>query len=602
MSEDNTVQPTTNTDPVEESKAVNEVPKEESKPVNEDPKPENASEKDENNNEGISEVNDTVLASILTDSKFISSADLTIAQNYVTSHHTNLIDYFLNQNVNSFGFLGQALAKYFDVEYADLDTYQPSREHISMIPPDIGQEYRLVVYKVKDDMIAVATDNPKRPGLPEELVKIFGADKKFQICYSLPDELNEILIHYRKPLVTRFNQIIQQQTHIAPEIIDEIIKDATAYKVSDIHFEPQETIVLIRFRIDGILHEAGQLPKRYYENILNRLKVQSHMRIDEHNVSQDGAIRYDVDGKPVNVRISVIPTLDGEKVALRLLAEYSQGLNIKSLGLSTSDKRSFDFQIHRPYGMIMTTGPTGSGKTTTLYSMVKIINSPEINITTIEDPVEYKIIGVNQIQVNILTKLTFSEGLRSVVRQDPDVIMVGEIRDDETAKLAVNAALTGHLLFSTFHANDASSAILRLLDMGVEPFLLSSTLNLVIAQRLVRMIHPSCRSSYTVKMEELKKTFPQAEQFYRGKEVTLFAGQGCEACNFTGYRGRTAIFELINVTPAMKDVIFKNPTASQITEQARKQGDRTLFEDGIDKVQRGVTTITELQRVAEAKQ
>jgi len=252
--------------------------------------------------------------------------------------------------------------------------------------------------------------------------------------------------------------------------------------------------------------------------------------------------------------------------------------------------------------MIMTTGPTGSGKTTTLYSMVKIINSPEINITTIEDPVEYKIIGVNQIQVNILTKLTFSEGLRSVVRQDPDVILVGEIRDDETAKLAVNAALTGHLLFSTFHANDASSAILRLLDMGVEPFLLSSTLNLVIAQRLVRMIHPSCRSSYTVKMEELKKTFPQAEQFYRGKEVTLFAGQGCEACNFTGYRGRTAIFELINVTPAMKDVIFKNPTAGQITEQARKQGDRTLFEDGIDKVQRGVTTITELQRVAEAKQ
>ncbi len=566
--------------------------------------PENNSAQPANNTaakEASGTVNDTVLASILTNSKYLTPDELHIAQSYVSTHHTSLQDYFLNQNVNSFAFLGQALAQYYDVEYADLDTYQPSREHISMIPADIGQEFRIVVYKVKDDMIAVATDNPKQPSLPDALVKIFGNNKKFQICYALPDQLNEILIHYRKPLVTRFNQIIQSQTHIAPEIIDEIIKDATAYKVSDIHFEPQESIVLIRFRIDGILHEAGQLPKRYYENILNRLKVQSHMRIDEHNVSQDGAIRYDVDGKPVNVRISVIPTLDGEKVALRLLAEYSQGLNIKSLGLSPSDKKSFDYQIHRPYGMIMTTGPTGSGKTTTLYSLVKLINNPEINITTIEDPVEYKIIGVNQIQVNVQTKLTFTDGLRSIVRQDPDVILVGEIRDDETAKLAVNAALTGHLLFSTFHANDAASAIPRLLDMGVEPFLLASTLNLVIAQRLVRMIHTACRTSYTITIAELKNTFPQANQFFKGTEVTLYKGQGCESCNFTGYRGRTAIFELINITAEMKEVILKNPSTAQIADQAKKQGDHILFEDGIDKVQRGVTTITELQRVAEAK-
>ncbi|MEO8785423.1 MAG: GspE/PulE family protein, partial [Candidatus Saccharimonadales bacterium] len=277
------------------------------------------------------------------------------------------------------------------------------------------------------------------------------------------------------------------------------------------------------------------------------------------------------------------------------------GLNVKGLGLSTHDKAIFDREIRRPYGMIMTTGPTGSGKTTTLYSLLKMINTPDINITTIEDPVEYKIVGVNQIQVNNLTGLTFTDGLRSLVRQDPDVILVGEIRDEETATLAVNAALTGHLLFSTFHANDASSAIPRLLDMGVEPFLLASTLNLVIAQRLVRMIHPICRQSYSIQLDELKKTLPTADQYFKGPSVTLYKGAGCEACNFTGYHGRTAIFELVTMTPLMQELVLKNPSTAQIAELSRRQGDHTLFADGIEKVQRGMTSITELQRVAEPK-
>lgn len=546
-------------------------------------------------------LDDERLAKVLTDGQYISEVDLHTARSYVATHHTSLFDYFLNQNVIAYDSLGPALAKYYDLEYADLDTFQPSKEHISLIPSDIGQSYRVVVYQAEGNMLTVATDDPKKPGLMEAMTKLFPPPKTVKICYALPDELNEALIHYRKPLVTRFNQIIQEQNRVAPEIIDEIIKDAAAYKVSDIHFEPQESIVLIRFRIDGVLHEAGQLPKQYYDNILNRLKVQSHMRIDEHNVSQDGAIRYEVDGKPVNVRISVVPTLDGEKVALRLLAEYSKGLNVKGLGLSRKDKEIFDRQIHRPYGMIMTTGPTGSGKTTTLYSLLKMINNPEINITTIEDPVEYKIVGINQIQVNNQTGLTFSDGLRSLVRQDPDVILVGEIRDEETATLAVNAALTGHLLFSTFHANDAASAIPRLLDMGVEPFLLASTLNLVIAQRLVRMIHSVCRMSYQIKMEDLKKTMPYAEQYFSGPVVTLYQGKGCEACNFTGYHGRTAIFELVTMTPAMQELVLTNPSQAQIAELSHKQGDHTLFADGIEKVERGVTTISELQRVAEPK-
>ncbi|MEO5627332.1 MAG: GspE/PulE family protein [Candidatus Saccharimonadales bacterium] len=545
-------------------------------------------------------LDDERLAKILTEGNFINEADLKNAQGYVATHHIGLFDYFLNQNIIAYDLLGPALARYYDLEYADLDTFQPSKEHISLIPSDIGQSYRVVVYQAEGAIVTVATDDPKKPGLMEAMAKLFPG-KQVKVCYALPDELNEALIHYRKPLVTRFNQIIQEQNRVAPEIIDEIIKDAAAYKVSDIHFEPQESIVVIRFRIDGVLHEAGQLPKQYYDNILNRLKVQSHMRIDEHNVSQDGAIRYEVDGKPVNVRISVVPTLDGEKVALRLLAEYSKGLNVKGLGLSRKDKEIFDRQIHRPYGMIMTTGPTGSGKTTTLYSLLKMINNPEINITTIEDPVEYKIVGINQIQVNNLTGLTFTDGLRSIVRQDPDVILVGEIRDEETAKLAVNAALTGHLLFSTFHANDAASAIPRLLDMGVEPFLLASTLNLVIAQRLVRMIHSVCRMSYQIKLEDLKKTMPYADQYFAGPVVTLYQGKGCEACNFTGYHGRTAIFELVTMSPAMQELVLKNPSTAQIAELSHKQGDHTLFADGIEKVERGVTTITELQRVAEPK-
>jgi type IV pilus assembly protein PilB len=550
--------------------------------------------------ETVSQIDDDKLAAVLTEGKFISDVDLRNARAYTATHHIGLFDYFLTQNIIAYDLLGPALAKYYGLEYADLDTYQPSKEHISLIPADVGQAFRVVVYKNQPDQVTVATDTPQKAGLKEALAKIF-TSKPVRLVYALPDELNESLIHYRKPLVTRFNQIIQQQNRVAPEIIDEIIKDAAAYKVSDIHFEPQESIVLIRFRIDGVLHEAGQLPKQYYDNILNRLKVQSHMRIDEHNVSQDGAIRYEVDGKPVNVRISVVPTLDGEKVALRLLAEYSKGLNVKGLGLSSHDKAVFDREIRRPYGMIMTTGPTGSGKTTTLYSLLKMINTPDINITTIEDPVEYKIVGINQIQVNNLTGLTFTDGLRSLVRQDPDVILVGEIRDQETATLAVNAALTGHLLFSTFHANDAASAIPRLLDMGVEPFLLASTLNLVIAQRLVRMIHPICRQSYTVQLEELKKTLPSADQYFKGPSVTLYKGVGCEACNFTGYHGRTAIFELVTMTPQMQELVLKNPSTAQIAELSHRQGDHTLFADGIEKVQRGVTSLAELQRVAEPK-
>ncbi|HSX45172.1 MAG TPA: ATPase, T2SS/T4P/T4SS family, partial [Candidatus Saccharimonadales bacterium] len=323
-------------------------------------------------------IDDELLKSILLKTQYLKAEDIAKAEEYTKKKQVSLFNYLINQNILAYEFLGQAVAEYYGVEFADLEVYQPSKKNISLIPADVGQTYRVVVYQVTDQAIAVATDNPTKPGLVEALQGVLGSNRPIKVLYALPDELNESLLYYRKSLATRFNQIIQQQAHVAPEIIDEIIKDATAFKVSDIHLEPEKDVVVIRFRIDGVLHEAGQLQKQYYDNILNRIKVQAHMRIDEHNASQDGAIRYEVDGKPVNARISIVPTLDGEKIAIRLLAEYARGLNIKSLGLANNDRLVLEHQAKRPYGMIISTGPTGSGKTTTIYAMMKLINRPEV--------------------------------------------------------------------------------------------------------------------------------------------------------------------------------------------------------------------------------
>ncbi len=531
---------------------------------------------------------------------FIKPESIKDIEHAITTYNINLIDYLISQNIVSKENIGQTIAEHFGCNYIDLEVNQPSKELIRTLPEEISIGYRIVVVDADDQNVLLATDNPSSSGLLAKIQPIFGS-KHVSLAYSLPEDLDSVLVYYRKPLETRFNKIIQEQAHIAPEIIDEIIKDAIILDVSDIHFEPQENVVVIRFRIDGVLHEAGQIPKQYYEKILNRLKVQSNMRIDEHGSSQDGAIRYVADEEPIDIRISIVPTLDGEKVALRLLAGYSRNLNFKNLGFNVVNLKTINTQIHRPFGMIVTTGPTGSGKTTTLYALLKLLNNPDINLTTIEDPVEYKIYGVNQIQVNASTNLTFTEGLRTIVRQDPDIILVGEIRDKATAKLAVNAALTGHLLFSTFHANDASTAIPRFMDMGVEPFLLASTLNAIIAQRLVRLIHPQCRMKYTVSLEDLKAHLPTAGNYFKEPKVTLYYGKGCEACNYTGFKGRSAIYEIITVTPNMKKLIMQNPSGEEIWQLARSEGVKSLFEDGLDKVKAGRTTLEELMRVAESK-
>lgn len=534
---------------------------------------------------------------LLLEQGYINEENFNAAKTHGVTHEDAELSYLIEEGIINKPLLGQAFAESMGVPYADLMTNKPSRKQVMKMGEDMAKKYRIVIYKEDKDGITLATDNKNPKKLLEKIAPLFkGA--KVNIAYGLTEGIEESFVYYRKGLETRFAKIIKSEEKIAPEITDEIFADAMIYRASDIHFEPQEDEVVIRFRIDGVMHEAGRLPKDYYLNILNRVKVQAHLRIDEHFAAQDGAIRHVVEDKAVDMRVSIIPTLDGEKMTIRVLAEYVRDFTLNDLGFSTEGQEQFLEAGKKPFGMIIVTGPTGSGKTTTLYSLIKVLNKPEVNITTIEDPVEYKILGINQIQAKAETNLTFAEGLRSIVRQDPDIILVGEIRDNETAEIAVNAALTGHLLLSTFHANDAATAIPRIIDMGVEPFLLASTLEVLISQRLVRKICKHCIQSYTENIAELEKNSPEIKGYFDKEEVTLYKGKGCETCNHTGYHGRTAIFEMIYVTKDLKELILTNPSTQQIWDLAQSQGARSIFEDGMEKVRTGVTTLEELLRIA----
>ncbi len=534
---------------------------------------------------------------ILIEGNYVTVEDIKKAEEN-SSRSESLFSFLINEGVLSSTIFGQAIAEHYKVPYADLKSNPPQKESILKIPEEIARKYRLIVWYDGDDGIIVASDNPLQPDVQKIISEIFKG-KKTAVAYALPEQIDEEFSAYHKSLETRFSKILKDSTRVAPEIIEEIIGDAITLHASDIHFEPDGENIIIRFRIDGVMQEAGQIKKIFYENILNRVKIQAGMRTDEHFAAQDGAIRHAKDGHFVDLRVSIVPTVNGEKITIRVLGEYVQGFTLGDVGLSEGDEKIIRESADKPFGMILVAGPTGSGKTTTLYALLRLLNSPKINITTIEDPVEYRLSGVNQIQVNTATDLTFTKGLRSIVRQDPDVILVGEIRDKETAEIAVNAALTGHLLLSTFHANDAATVVPRLLNMGIEPFLLSSTLELIASQRLVRRICMKCRYSTVYKQKDLIKKFKQAKYFFPEESITLYEGKGCDACNQTGFIGRMAIFEFIKVSPAVADLIIKNPSSGEVWNLARMEGSSSMFEDGVIKVRNGVTTLDELLRVAE---
>ncbi len=365
---------------------------------------------------------------------------------------------------------------------------------------------------------------------------------------------------------------------------------------SDIHFEPQAKELVIRFRIDGVLHEVMAVPRRLQSGVISRLKIMADLDIAERRVPQDGRIGLMVGGKPIDMRVATLPTVHGEKVVMRLLDKSNVMLDLKDLGFAPKALKRFSRSFTRPYGAILVTGPTGSGKSTTLYAALNILNSTEKNVITVEDPVEYRLTGINQVQVNTRAGMTFAAALRSILRCDPDIVMIGEIRDRETAQIAVESALTGHLVLSTLHTNDAPGALSRLTEMGIEPFLTASAVDCVLAQRLARRLCRSCREPYTATREMLRKNDFPPEVLDRD-DVTLYRPKGCSRCNGTGYKGRLGLYEVMIVSEAVRRLTVERKSADEISRVAEAEGMKSLREDGIDKVLQGMTSVEEIARV-----
>lgn len=380
--------------------------------------------------------------------------------------------------------------------------------------------------------------------------------------------------------------------------IDGLVERGHELRASDIHLDPEDQTLRARFRVDGVLLDLYEIPKTLHEGVVSRIKILAGLRTDEHQTAQDGRFRCVTEnGISVDVRVSIIPTYYGENAVMRLLSDKAEEYNLKTLGFSPNNEKKILNAIKKPYGMILATGPTGSGKTTTLYTLVKMLNSRESSIITIEDPIEYSVAGINQIQVNPRTGLTFANGLKSVLRQDPNIIMVGEIRDVDTAGIAVNTALTGHLLLSTLHTNDAATTLPRLLDMKVEPYLIASTVNIAIGQRLVRRICEDCKTAEKITAAEIKslsETIPP--EVFKNHKI-FYSGKGCERCNGSGYIGRVGIHEVLVLDGIIRDAILQKAQASEIRKIAIQQGMVPMIQDGFEKAALGLTTISEVLRM-----
>ncbi len=467
---------------------------------------------------------------------------------------------------------------------------------LKRVPPELIRKERLIPVEETDSYVVVATDDPFNYEGIKKLEWLFS--KPLEVIVVPFDEINRFFmesteIEEQEETEERTENDILATTEEAPVIrfINDILMTAVRAKASDIHFEPFKDRMRIRLRIDGVLKSLKDIPSSRIPSIVSRLKIMANLDIAEKRLPQDGRIMIKVGGKEVDIRVSTLPTYFGERVVLRLLSKESILYSTKELGLLENDYEKFERLIRTPHGIILVTGPTGSGKTTTLYAALSEINSEEINIITVEDPVEYQLNGISQVQVKPDIGLTFAAALRSILRQDPDVIMIGEIRDLETAEIAIQSALTGHLVFSTLHTNDAASSVTRLLDMGIEAFLVASSVIGVIAQRLVRKICPYCKEAYSPTPEELRELgIPE----FKGK---LYRGKGCDKCMGTGYLGRTAIYEILLVDKYVRKLILEGKDAEDIKDAAVRNGMKTLRMDGAEKVKLGITTVEEVLRV-----
>lgn len=523
------------------------------------------------------------------------------------------------------------------IPFINLNDEEIPKEVLGIIPEPTAREHNIVAYKKKGDELIVAMLDPEDLQTIEFIKKKTGF--KVSPYLATKEAIKNVIKQYQKSLQAEFEDLINKNSTTGKlnivgaekdtqgagdleskaydipivKIVDTLLSHAISEGASDIHIEPEEKDVLVRYRVDGVLKDAMVLPKPVHQGIIARIKVLANLKLDEHRLPQDGRFKIEEEDYKISFRVSVLPIFDGEKIVMRLLNENLQGLTLEKLGFWGKALQAVKDEIEKPHGIILVTGPTGSGKTTTLYSILEILNTPDVNINTIEDPIEYRMARVNQTQVYPKIGLTFASGLRALLRQDPDVIMVGEIRDEETAEMAIHAALTGHLVLSTLHTNSAAATLPRLVDMKIEPFLIASTINVIIAQRLVRKLCPECREKYRLNkatMARLEDKFKmdkilsvvnneKISEQKKWEAIDFWKPHGCEHCHNEGYKGRIGIYEVLKATDDVRMIINKGANATEIEELAFKEGMISMIEDGFIKAIKGDTSLEEIVRVTE---
>lgn len=506
--------------------------------------------------------------------------------------------------------IAKALAEAAGLEYVDLANYEIDPNAATLLSDELMRKYNLIPIKMEDKKLIVAVSDPSNIFAIDDLKIITGMevepvvanesdilaainqysriDKEVEELTGLEEEQEEF------PVATVVEEAESEEAPIV-KLVNVILSEAVRSRAADIHIEPQEKDIRIRYRIDGVLHDVMRSPKSAQLVMSTRIKIMANLDIAEKRLPQDGRFSLIIDGKPVDFRVATLPTIHGEKIVLRILEKESIMIPLEELGFLPETLEKYKKSLMKPYGAVFVCGPTGSGKTTTLYASLNLINSVEKNIITVEDPVEYRLAGCNQVQVNPKAGLTFASALRSILRNDPDIVMIGEIRDRETALIAVESALTGHLVLSTLHTNDAPSAITRLTEMGIEPFLTASAIDCVVAQRLARRLCKKCREPYKPDKDFLKSVGYSDEDIE--KTDTLYKAKGCDYCSNTGYRGRTGIFELMMMSEEIKALTIEKASSEEITKVARKQGMISLKEAGLKKALTGETSVEEVLRV-----
>lgn len=589
-------------------------------------------------------ISDSVIENVLSQAGLATPEQISVLKNEAERLHRPIQEMVLDRQLTDEKSLIQAYAAYSQIEYVEIDPREVSLDILNKIPERVARQYNAVVYKLDEDgVIYLAMEDPDDIQAVNFLQKQLGENLKIGIATK--DNIASVLENYRGDVNKELAEAIDVQRvdeepsleNVDAEDVSEnspvaqtvnlLLEYAIRSNASDIHIEPREDYVQIRYRVDGILKEVNRLPRNVSAALISRIKILANLKIDERRVPQDGRFKIKVAGRQFALRVSTLPIADGEKIAMRVLNESTSSLTLEELGFWGQSLDKMKLALSNPDGMVLITGPTGSGKSTTLFSVLTMLNSPDVNISTIEDPVEYKIKGVNQTQTNPKAGMTFANGLRSLLRQDPNVIMVGEIRDSETASLAIQAALTGHLVFSTLHTNDAATTLPRLLDMGSEPFLIASTVKAIVGQRLMRKLNVKTRKSITPSNQELSSIkemlgLDSPEKFRQIHELEIKAkelGLGGDSPLSTseteiltiwkadendnsgdsqnGYKGRIGVYEVLEITDNTRKLIMGNGTSEQINDKSIEEGMITMQIDGIIKALRGITTFEEVTRI-----